>query len=48
MREGVNRVALRLFEHNEKAYHAAVQMMSMAKLPLFIPLAPERATLRSS
>ena len=27
MREGVNRVALRLFEHNEKAYHAAVRMM---------------------
>ena len=26
-REGVNRVALRLFEHNEKAYHAAVRMM---------------------
>ena len=22
MREGVNKVALRLFEHNEKAYHA--------------------------
>ena len=27
MREGVSRVALRLFEHNEKAYHAAVRMM---------------------
>lgn len=27
MRKGVNRVALRLFEHNEKAYHAAVRMM---------------------
>ena len=27
MREGVNKVALRLFEHNEKAYHAAVRMM---------------------
>ena len=27
MREGVSRVALRLFEHNEKAYRAAVQMM---------------------
>ena len=27
MREGVNKVALRLFEHNEKAYHAAVWMM---------------------
>ena len=26
-REGVSRVALRLFEHNEKAYHAAVRMM---------------------
>ena len=25
--EGVNNVALRLFEHNEKAYHAAVRMM---------------------
>ena len=24
---GVNKVALRLFEHNEKAYHAAVRMM---------------------
>ena len=28
MREGVNRVALRLFEHNEKAYRAAVRMMN--------------------
>ena len=27
MRKGVNRVALRLFEHNEKAYHATVRMM---------------------
>ena len=27
MREGVNKVALRLFEHNKKAYHAAVRMM---------------------
>ena len=27
MRKGVNRVALRLFEHNEKAYHTAVRMM---------------------
>ena len=27
MRKGVNRVALRLFEHNEKAYKSAVQMM---------------------
>ena len=27
MRKGVNRVALRLFEHNERAYHAAVRMM---------------------
>ena len=27
MRKGVNMVALRLFEHNEKAYHAAVWMM---------------------
>ena len=27
MREGVNKVALCLFEHNEKAYHAAVRMM---------------------
>ena len=27
MRKGVNKVALRLFEHNEKAYHAAVRMM---------------------
>ena len=27
MRKGVNRVALHLFEHNEKAYHAAVRMM---------------------
>ena len=29
MREGVNKVALRLFEHNEKAYHAAVRMLSL-------------------
>ena len=28
MRKGVNRVALHLFEHNEKAYHAAVRMMN--------------------
>ena len=28
MRKGVNKVALRLFEHNEKAYHAAVRMMN--------------------
>ena len=27
MREGVNKVALCLFEHNEKAYRAAVRMM---------------------
>ncbi len=27
MREWVNKVALCLFEHNEKAYHAAVRMM---------------------
>ena len=27
MRKGVNKVALRLFEHNEKVYHAAVRMM---------------------
>lgn len=27
MRKGVNRVALHLFEHNEKAYHAAIRMM---------------------
>ena len=27
MREGVNKVALQLFEHNEKAYRAAIRMM---------------------
>ena len=27
LRKGVNKVALCLFEHNEKAYHAAVRMM---------------------
>ena len=27
LRKGENKVALRLFEHNEKAYHAAVRMM---------------------
>ncbi len=27
MRKGGNKVALRLFEHNEKAYHAAIRMM---------------------
>ena len=50
MREGVNKVALRLFEHNEKAYHAAVWMMDQygKAAPLFIPPAPERAILRSS
>ena len=53
MREGVNKVALRLFEHNEKAYHAAVRMMDQyGKVaivhPMFIRPAPERATLRSS
>ena len=26
MRQGVNKVALQLFAHNEKAYHAAVRM----------------------
>ena len=29
--EGVSRVALRLFEHNEKAYHAAVRMIDPQK-----------------
>ena len=28
LRQGVNKVALRLFEHNEKAYHAAARMMN--------------------
>ena len=28
LRKGVNKVALRLFEHNEKAYRAAVRMMN--------------------
>ena len=28
LRQGVNKVALRLFEHNEKAYHAAVRIMN--------------------
>ena len=38
MREGVNKVALRLFEHNEKAYHAAVRMMEQyGKATLFTP-----------
>ena len=32
MREGVNKVALCLFEHNEKAYHAAVRMMEQLSL----------------
>ena len=27
MREGVNKVALRLFEHNEKAYKLAIRMI---------------------
>ena len=27
MREGVNKVALRLFEHNEKTYKSAIRMM---------------------
>ena len=27
MREGVNKVALRLFEHNEKAYKSAIRMI---------------------
>ena len=33
MREGVNKVALCLFEHNEKAYHAAVRMMDQYGKP---------------
>ena len=32
MREGVNKVALRLFEHNEKAYHAVIRMMEQKEL----------------
>ena len=27
LRQGVNKVALQLFAHNEKAYHAAVRLM---------------------
>ena len=34
MREGVNKVALRLFEHNEKAYHAVIRMMEQYGLSL--------------
>ena len=38
LRKGVNKVALRLFEHNEKAYHAAIRMMEQyGKAPVVHP-----------
>jgi len=49
MREGVNKVALRLFEHNEKAYHAAVRMMDQyGKAAIVHPTGTGKAILRSS
>ena len=42
MREGVNKVALCLFEHNEKAYHAAVRMMEQYGLSLIHISEPTR------
>ena len=45
MRKGVNKMALRLFEHDKKAYHAAVRMMKQYGK---VAIAPGKATLRSS
>ena len=44
MREGVNKVTLRLFEHNEKAYHAAIRMMEQyGKAPVVHPTGTEKS-----
>ena len=42
-------MALRLFEHNKKAYHAAVRMMEQyGKAAIVPPTPPEKAIFRSS
>ena len=47
MREGVNKVTLRLFEHNEKAYRAAVRMMEQyGKAAIVYPTSTGKATLQ--
>ncbi len=47
MREGVNKVALRLFEHNEKAYKSAIQMMEQyCKAAIDHSTGTEKATLQ--
>ena len=37
MREGVNKVALRLFEHNEKAYKSVIRMMEQYSKSCYCP-----------
>lgn len=42
-------VALRLFEHNERAYQAAIEMMEQyGKADIIHPTVPARAILRSN
>lgn len=42
-------VALRLFEHNERAYQAAIEMMEQyGKAAIIHPTVPARAILRSN
>jgi len=48
LRKGVNEVALRLFEHNEKAYHAAVRMMDQyGKAAIVHPTGTEKSYIAS-
>lgn len=48
MRKGVSKVALRLFEHNEKAYHAAVRMMDQyGKAAIVHPTGTEKSYIAS-
>ena len=48
MREGVNKVALCLFEHNEKAYRAVVRMMEQySEADIIHPTCTGKATLQS-
>ena len=47
MRKGMNKMALHLFEHNKKAYHAAVPMVEQYGSAA-IATPRKKATLRSS
>ena len=48
MREGVNKVALCLFEHNEKAYRAVVRMMEQySEADIIHPTRTGKDTLQS-